>query len=240
MYITEWDENPVEPMAEAVKEGFTAAKIKIGRGIEDDVHRTATARERLGDDAHLMVDYNGNYTPAQAIQSIEALAEHDITWAEEPVGPENYSGCRDIQRRTDVPLAAGEAHFGRFAFKRLIDERCINVIQPNLGRCGGFAEARFLAKLATTENVAVRPHVWNGAVGTTAAVQFAANLLTYPHNPGTVPEPVLFEFDRSENPLRDELLEDPLDPTGGSLQVPQEPGLGVTVDEDAIERYRVD
>ncbi|WP_049903764.1 mandelate racemase/muconate lactonizing enzyme family protein [Halococcus agarilyticus] len=240
MYITEWGEDPAEPMAAAVDEEFAAAKIKIGRGIEDDVHRTATAREHLGDEAHLMVDYNGNYTPAQAIRSIQALSEYDITWAEEPVPPENYSGYREIQRHVDTPLAAGEAHFGRFEFKRLVDERCVDVIQPNLGRCGGFAEARFLAKLATTENVAVRPHVWNSAVGTTAAVQFAASLSTYPHNPDTVPEPVLFEFDRSENPLREELLVDPLDPTGGSLEVPQEPGLGVTVDENAVEQYRVD
>jgi D-galactarolactone cycloisomerase len=239
MYITEWGEDPAEPMEKAVAEGFTAAKIKIGRGVEDDVHRTATAREHLGDDAHLMVDYNGNYTPAQAIRSIETIAEYDITWAEEPVPPENYSGYREIQRRTDVPLAAGEAHFGRFEFEHLVSERCVDVIQPNLGRCGGFAEARFLAKLATTHNVAVRPHVWNSAVGTAAAVQFAASLSMYPHNPETIPEPVLFEFDRSENPLREELLTEPLDPTGGSLDVPQGPGLGVTVDKDAVEQYRV-
>ena len=225
-------------MAEAADEGFTAAKIKIGRGVDGDLERVATASEHLGEDVHLIADCNDNYTPRQAIRSIEALAEYDLTWAEEPVPPENLSGYREIKRHTDVTLAAGEAHFGRFEFKRLVDEQLVDVIQPNLGRCSGFAEARFLANLATTENVLVQPHIWNSAVGTAAAVQFAASLPDYPYAADLLPEPVLFEVDRSENPLRDGLLVDPLDPTGGSLDVPQELGLGVTVDEDAVEQYR--
>jgi len=238
MYVTEWGQDPAEPVAEAADEGFTAAKIKIGRGVDGDLERVATASEHLGEDVHLIADYNDNYTPRQAIRSIEALAECDLTWAEEPVPPENLSGYREIKRHTDVPLAAGEAHFGRFEFKRLVDERLVDVIQPNLGRCSGFAEARFLANLATTENVLVQPHIWNSAVGTAAAVQFAASLPDYPYAADLLPEPVLFEFDRSENPLRDDLLVNPLDPTGGSLDVPQELGLGVTVGEDAVEQYR--
>lgn len=240
MYVTEWGQDPAEPMEAAAEEGFTAAKIKIGRGVEDDRHRVETAREILGEDAHLMVDYNGNYTPSQAVESIRALEPYDLTWVEEPVPPENLSGYREIKQRVDVPLAAGESHFGRFDFAELITEGLVDVIQPNLGQCGGFAEARFIAKLATTENVTVRPHVWNSGVGTAAALQFAASLPDYPHTSAIVPEPVLFEFDRSENPLRHELLETPLDPRGGSLDVPQEPGLGVTVDERAVERYRID
>jgi len=239
MYVTEWNQDPAEPMEAAVEEGFTAAKIKIGRSVEDDVERARTARELLGDDAHLMVDYNGNYTPAQALRSIRAIEEYDLTWVEEPVPPENESGYRELAERTDVPLAAGEAHFGRFEFTRLVREGLVDVVQPNLGRCGGFAEARYLARTATTENVLVRPHVWNSGVGVAAALQFAATVPEYPHTEST-PEPVLFEFDRSENPLRHEILESPFDPTGGSLRVPDGPGLGIEVDEDAVERYRID
>jgi len=240
MYVTESERDPAEPMREAVAEGFTAAKIKIGSGLEDDRERARIAREHLGEDGYLMVDYNGNYTPGQAARSIEALAEFDLTWAEEPVPPENLSGYRELNEAVDVPLAAGEAHASRFEFKQLIDDRLVDVIQPNLGRCGGFAEARFLARLATTENVVVRPHVWNSGVGVAAALQFAASLPTYPHAPRCIPEPVLFEFDRSENPLRHELLVDPFDPAGGDLAVPDEPGLGIDVDTDAVARYRVE
>ncbi|WP_226040003.1 mandelate racemase/muconate lactonizing enzyme family protein [Natrinema sp. DC36] len=240
MYLTEWGEDPADPMEAAVAEGFTAAKIKIGGGREDDRRRVEIAREILGDDAHLMVDFNGNYTPRGAIASIRELEPYDLTWVEEPVPPENYGGYRKIGERVDAPLAAGEAHYGRFEFARLLEDGLIDVVQPNLGRCGGFAEARFLATLATTANAVVRPHVWNSAVRTAAALQFAASLSTYPHAEGMEPDPVLFEFDRSENPLRNDLLESPFDPTGGELAVPQDPGLGIEVDESAVDRYRLE
>lgn len=240
MYITEWDQDPAEPIEAAVEEGFTAAKLKIGRNVDDDVHRVRTARELLGDDADVMVDYNGNYTPTQALRSIRALEEFDLTWVEEPVPPENLSGYREIAEKTDVPLAAGEAHFGRFEFTKLVREGIVDIVQPNLGRCGGFAEARYIARTATTENVLVRPHVWNSGVGVAAALQFLATVPSYPHGTDASPETVLFEFDRSENPLRHELLEDSFDPTGGTLSVPEQPGLGIEVDEAAIERYRID
>lgn len=237
MYFTEEDRPIKQPIEAAVDEGFTAAKIKIGSGIDEDVERVRIARESLGPDAHLMVDMNGNYRPDQAIQSATALAEFDLTWIEEPVPPENRSGYRDIKRAIEMPVAAGEAHYGRFAFERLVDR--VDIVQPNLARCGGLSEARRIATLATTENVGVTPHVWNSGVGLAAAVQFAASLTDYPHT-RNVPEPPFLEFDRSPNPLRSAILETPFDPSGGTLPVPQEPGLGITVDEDALERYRTD
>lgn len=239
MYITEWDQDPAEPMIAAAEEGFDAAKIKIGRSVEDDLHRVKTAREKLGSEADLMVDYNGNYTPTQAIRSINEIEPYDITWVEEPVPPENYDGYQRIKNAVDIPLAAGEAHFGRFEFTRLIQDGVVDIVQPNLGRCGGFSEARYIARTATTQNVTVRPHVWNSGVGVAAALQFFATVPMYPHASGASP-PALFEFDRSENPLRDEVLVNAFDPTGGCLAVPDEPGLGIEVDETAVDRYRMD
>ncbi|RKD89209.1 mandelate racemase/muconate lactonizing enzyme family protein [Halopiger aswanensis] len=239
MYYTAEDRPLEEPIREAVEEGFTAAKIKIGADPETDVERVRVAREILGDDGTLMVDMNGNYRPHQAIKTAKRIAEYDVAWIEEPVPPENPSGYRDVKAKVDVPLAAGEAHYGRFDFKRLIDDRQVDIVQPNLGRCGGLSEARLIADMASTENVAVRPHIWNSAVGMAAAIQFAASVSDYPHT-RNVPEPMLIEFDRSTNPLRSELLEAPFDPAGGTLEVPQEPGLGISIDEDALATYRAD
>ncbi len=90
----------------------------------------------------------------------------------------------------DIPIAAGEAHYGRFSFKRLIDNRLVDIVQPNLARCGGLSEARRIADLASTENIAVRPHIWNNAVGlAAAAVQFAASVSDYPHT-RYIPDPI--------------------------------------------------
>jgi len=240
MYITEWGQDPAEPIETAREDGFTAAKIKIGRSVEDDVYRVRTARESLGDDAHLMVDYNGNYTATAALDSIRAIEEFDLTWIEEPVPPEDFDGYRRLRDAIDIPLAAGEAHHGRFEFSDLVRENVVDIVQPNLGRCGGFAEARYLSRLATTNNVQVRPHVWNSAVGVAAALQYIATVPAYPMRSDRSTQTVLFEFDRSENPLRHDLLTEPLDPTGGELAVPDGPGLGIDIDEGAVEQYRAD
>lgn len=239
MYITEWDEDPEKPVQAAVNEGFDALKIKIGRGIEDDVARAKAAREALGSDGDLMVDCNGNYRPEQAIRLAQELAPLDIKWIEEPVPPENVNGYQKVNRAIDIPLAAGEASYGRFDFKQLIDEQVVDFLQPDVCKCGGLSEARFIGKLATTENIQVSPHVWTGAVGLSASLQFAGSLPNYPHSTN-VPEKLLFEVDRAPNRLRTDLLVEDIDVTGPSLKIPDEPGLGVTVDRDAVDRYRID
>lgn len=239
MYITNWGQDPIEPVEAAAKEGFTAAKIKIGRGLDDDIERVKIARKALGDDATLMVDFNGNYRPEQAITVAREIAPFDVYWLEEPVPPENLSGYREVSAAVDIPVAAGEAAYARFDFADLIQERTIDIAQPDVCKCGGLSEARFIGKLATMENVQVSPHVWTGAVGIAASLQYAATIPSYPHSTN-IPEPFYFEFDRAENGLRTDLLDEPFDPTDGTLDIPDSPGLGVEIDERALNEYRID
>lgn len=239
MYITDWEEDPAEPIEAAVEEGFTAAKIKIGRNPDDDLHRVQIAREILGDEATLMVDCNGNYRPEQAIRVTRTLEPFDIYWLEEPVPPENHSGYREVGRAVDIPIAAGEAAYARFDFQELIQDRTIDIAQPDVCKCGGLSEARFIGKLATIENVHVSPHVWTGAVGLAASLQYAATLPSYPHSTN-VPDPFFFEFDRADNGLREDLLVDPFDPTDGVLEIPTGPGLGIEIDDRTVAEYRID
>lgn len=239
MYITNWGQDPIEPVEAAAKEGFTAAKIKIGRGLDDDIERVKIARKALGDDATLMVDFNGNYRPEQAITVAREIAPFDVYWLEEPVPPENLSGYREVSAAVDIPVAAGEAAYARFDFADLIQERTIDIAQPDVCKCGGLSEARFIGKLATMENVQVSPHVWTGAVGIAASLQYAATIPSYPHSTN-IPEPFYFEFDRAENGLRTDLLDEPFDPTDSTLDIPDSPGLGVEIDERALNEYRID
>lgn len=239
MYITNWGQDPIEPVEAAAKEGFTAAKIKIGRGLDDDIERVKIARKALGDDATLMVDFNGNYRPEQAITVAREIAPFDVYWLEEPVPPENLSGYREVSAAVDIPVAAGEAAYARFDFADLIQERTIDIAQPDVCKCGGLSEARFIGKLATMENVQVSPHVWTGAVGIAASLQYAATIPSYPHSTN-IPESFYFEFDRAENGLRTDLLDEPFDPTDGTLDIPDSPGLGVEIDERALNEYRID
>lgn len=239
MYITDWGQDPAEPMASAVEEEFTAAKIKIGRGLEDDRERVRVAREHLGDDATLMVDVNGNYRADQAVRLAHELESFDVHWIEEPVPPEALDGYRTVSQEAGVTLAGGEAAYSRFDFERLVERGGVDVVQPDVTKVGGLSEGVVIARQATTAGAACSPHCWMGAVGLTAALHLAAVVPSYPHA-GNVPDPFLFEIDRAENALRTDLVTDPMDPTDGTLGIPNDPGLGVTVDRQTVERLRVD
>lgn len=239
MYITEWDQDPEVPIRAAVDEGFTAAKIKIGRGINDDIERVRTALELLDGDARLMVDCNGNYRADQAIKLARALEPYDVHWIEEPLPPEDLLGYERLRERVDVSIAAGEAAYARFEFQELFDRGIVDIAQPDVCKCGGLSEARLIAKMATTHNISISPHNWTGAIGLAASLQYVASLPRYPHSTN-VPEELLFEFDRADNVLREELLESPIDPTGGTVAIPDGPGLGVEVDREIVDEYRID
>jgi D-galactarolactone cycloisomerase len=237
VYITEQPARDLAPQLETiVRLGFPAAKIKIGLGSGSDAARTAAARKALGEEALLMVDANGNYTVDMALESMRSVAAHRIHWYEEPLPPHDYAGYAELRSRAPMPLSAGEAHYMAHDFQRLLQGRCIDVAQPTVASCGGLDEARRVAELCRLHNVRVVPAAWGSAVGLAAALHFAASLPPYPHT-SAAPVSQMVEYDVGENPLRDELLAEPLRPRKGVLAVPQGPGLGVTLDESALKRF---
>jgi D-galactarolactone cycloisomerase len=238
-YVT--PDRDVEKFREALTEaadGFAGAKIKCGLGVAEDVERTAVAREVLGPDRALMVDINGNYTADQAIASACALRDLHITWLEEPLPPDDVDGLL-LLRRTSVPLATGEALYTRAPFRRLVTERLVDFVQPDVTKVGGLAEARAICELARAWNIRVSPHVWGGGVGLSAALQLLASIPDYPHTLNT-PQPLWLELDRGDNALRELVLSAPLKPEDGCLAVPTGPGLGIEVDAEAVEGLRAD
>ena len=221
---------------EAVAEGFTAAKIKIGGGLRDDVERATIARELLGDDGLLMVDYNTNATLDVALRSLAAIAPLDIHWAEEPLLPDDTGW--PLLRSAGISLAAGEAQYTRHGFRDQIAARRVDIVQPNLSVCGGFTEAKAIASLATAFDVRVAPHVWGTGVLLAASLQFIASLPTTPFGERN-PYPPLLELDRGENPLRDGVLHEPIAAVNGEVAIPAGPGIGVDVNEAALSQWLV-
>lgn len=225
-----------ESVEDAVERGYRGAKIKLGLGIREDRRRAEVARDALGPDRALMVDFNGNYTADLAVQALDALADLQLAWAEEPVPPEDLAGVRRVAARTSVPLAAGEAVYTRHGFRALLDTAAVAVVQPDIGKCGGLTESYFVAGLAQTQNIRVSPHCWGGAVGLAATLQLLAAVPDYPH-PVISPQPLWFEHDQGENPLRDRLCVDPPAVSAGRIAIPDGPGLGVDVDERAVRSW---
>lgn len=226
-----------ELLSEAVQ-GFAGAKIKCGLGVREDVERATAAREVLGTDRALMVDINGNYTADQAITVACHLRDLDVTWLEEPLPPDDFDGLR-LLRVGAVPIAAGEALYTRSPFRHLVTERAVDVVQPDVTKVGGLAEARAICELARAWNIRVSPHVWGGGIGLAAALQLLAAVPDYPHTINT-PQPLWLELDRGDNALRESLLTEPLRPESERLAVPTGPGLGVEIDTDALARLRQD
>jgi len=238
-YLTENSARDFEPQIEAMaKAGHRSVKIKIGVSPANDEERVATARRILGPDVEILVDINSNYTLDVARESLARLAPYGIGWVEEPLAPQDFAGYELLQRSSPVPIATGEALYTAFDFKRLIDRRAVDVVQPDLSLCGGFWQGRQIAQLAMMEHLRLSPHVWGTGVGLAAAVHFVASLPVYPHA-GNVPRPTLVEYDLGHNPIRDAILKNPLEPADGMITVPDAPGLGIEIDWDAVERHVV-
>jgi D-galactarolactone cycloisomerase len=218
------------------KAGFPAAKIKIGQGPSADLERVRLAREILGDNVLLMVDVNGNYTVDIALQSLRLIEPYGIHWYEEPLPPTDVRGYAELHRRSPIPLAAGEAFYTIYDFKRLVDAGGLDILMPSLISCGGFGQAKAIGLLAQMNNLRVSPSIWANGLAMAASLHFAASLPVSPHT-DNVPFPLLIEYDTGANPFRDGMLAEPLGMKNGEIAVPSGPGLGVTVDTRVIEQF---
>jgi D-galactarolactone cycloisomerase len=235
-YNTRQPEADLAPQLEVIRRGgFLAAKIKIGLGIESDEARVREARRTLGDKMVLMVDSNGNYTADLALASMQGIAPYGIHWYEEPLPPQDFRGYAHLHARAPMAISAGEAHYTAFDFQRLI-EAGVDILQPTVASCGGLDEARRIADLCRLHNRRIVPAVWGSGVGLAAAVQFAASVAPHPHS-DSAPVPAYVEYDVGDNPLRDAILQNPIVIRDGSIAVSAAPGLGITLDEDAVKRY---
>jgi len=215
--------------------GYDAVKLKAGFGLRRDVERVRVAREALGAGGTIMIDMNGNYTADVAIQVLRAVEALDLHWVEEPVAPDDLDGLRSV-RGAGIPVAGGEASYARAGFRELISRRLLDVAQPDVCSCGGFGEARGIVEMASTWNIRVSPHVWGTGIGLAASLQLAA---VVPRSPDVRVEsvPLWVEADQSDNDLREQILQRPLAPDKGMFTIPDGPGLGIAVDEDALGRY---
>lgn len=218
------------------RDGYSAHKIKIGEGLADDAARVQLARRIIGPEALLMVDVNGAYNAETAYQSMRRIEPFDIHWMEEPVASEDFAGLERLGRRKIMPIATGESHMTAYEFKRLFDTGAVDVLMPDLTLCGGLDEGQTAVQLARLYGARLSPHVWGTGIGLAAAIHYVAAIPSDPHALQS-PYPSLVEYDTSENPLRDDLLVEPIRPRAGMLAVPTGPGLGIEVDETVLRRF---
>jgi L-alanine-DL-glutamate epimerase-like enolase superfamily enzyme len=223
-----------EAVSPYIAEGFTAVKFGwgvFGRDGRRDVKLVEAARAALGDDRDLLVDTGWfvERTPKEAIQVVRSIEAFRPFLVEELLHPEDYDGYRQVSTTVETRIACGEQEATEWGFAQLIERGGVDVLQPDLTRCGGFTVARKIVHMADRANRLVIPHSWSSDLLTAASLHLAA----FQRRAEFV------EFSTSQGPLSRMLVKEPLRMKNGYLSVPMGHGLGVEVDDAVIEQYRV-
>ncbi len=214
-------------------QGFTAVKFgwdPMGQNEATDIALVREARKGMGPDVDLLIDAGLVWDSKTALQRARAFSDYNIYWLEEPLRPDDYDGYRKLAEATHVRIAAGEEESNRQSFLDLMDRGRIDVVQVDLTRCGGFTEAMKIAALAWDRGLPVANHGFTTYVNVTAALHWL----------NSIPNALICEFvAEEETNLRESITRQKLRARDGYLEIPQEPGLGIDLDEEAVRKYRV-
>jgi muconate cycloisomerase len=208
--------------------GTRTFRFKLGGDIEADREIMARAREALGPEARLRVDYNQAYAVQDAIAAIAAIAPLGIDCAEQPVRADDWLGMAEVQRAVTVPLMAHEGCFSFTDFKALAELGAVRILGVNSERPGGITLALRAIDYAAGRGMGTILH--NQPLGIASAAQIhigATRAAVLGHSMELFGHVM----------LEDDLIVEPLDYSNGIVRVPRGPGLGVTLDEAALDRY---
>ncbi len=243
--LAEYQASLVERARQAKALGFRAAKMEVciagpyshnGLQESDDavVDVVTACREAVGRDFVMMVDFAYAWNDArQALRVLDRLTPLDLYFAETPLDIDDLEGYALLSRESPIRIAAGEWQNTHFEFEDLVERGDIEVLQPDVGRVGGFTEAIQVCQLAIARNRSVVPHCWKSGIGIAASLHLGFSTPVCPY----------FEFQPPElcdSSLRRELLSEEFQLVDGAIRLPDRPGLGVTLNREALERFRVE
>jgi L-alanine-DL-glutamate epimerase-like enolase superfamily enzyme len=242
--LDEYADSLVAKALKAKAMGFHAVKLEVcingpyshnGLQASDDaiVAIVGECRRAVGRDLALMVDVAYAWPDAcTALEVLERLAPHDLYFVETPIDIDDLDGYAFLHSRSPIPIAAGEWQNTRFEFLDLADRGLVDVLQPDIGRVGGFTEALKVCQIAGDRGRLIVPHCWKSGIGIAASAHLAAACDHCPY----------IEFlplELAESPLRRELLMNDFAVADGKITVPDAPGLGIELNRDVLRKYRV-
>jgi D-galactarolactone cycloisomerase len=209
------------------EQGFHGVKIKVGFDLDQDIRIVRAVRQELGKDFVVMTDANQGYTLDVALKATDAFADCGAYWLEEPLFVEDIEGHAILRERGKTPVAVGENLNMCYAFENFIVRGAVDFIQPDVARAGGITEIRKITGMAAKHKVPVSFHTWGDGVALAASVHLAAALQ----------ECIVMELDYTYNSLREELLREPVKFENGYLIPLEKPGLGVELDQQALQKF---
>lgn len=225
-------EETIEVARAHVEAGYRAMKFGWG-GLGQDPRRDVAAvhaiRAAIGDGIDLMIDMGFAVPFDHALHLARGCAEAGVAFLEEPLSPDDLDGFARLVSLSPVAIATGEKETTQYPFIDLIARGGVRIVQPDIARVGGISEAMRIVAYAEGHGADVVPHCWSTDILVAATLQIVATQRRAPFH----------EYNATANPLRTDLLVEPIRPDAdGNLHVPDGPGLGITLNEDTIERFR--
>jgi L-alanine-DL-glutamate epimerase-like enolase superfamily enzyme len=218
------------------EQGFTAVKLgwgPLGRDADHDVELAAAAKDAAGEGAEIMIDAGLGYVAdaATAIRVAHELEQLGIYWLEEPFEPDEYEAYAELADSVDLTIAAGEQDVTRWGFRELIERGHVDLVQPDVTRCGGITETLRIAELARERGVPTVPHAWKSGIIKAASL----------HVNAVLPDALFQEYCVADTEINTRLTKQllPLE-ADGCVAVPTGPGLGVDLDPDVFRSLRVE
>ncbi len=242
--VQEYGDSLVKWAKKAKEYGFTAGKMECTLGgpynhtglkgsDQDMTDIITTCRDVVGKDFIMMVDVQYLWYDAKSALKTICNWEHlDLFFLETPLQIDNLEGYAILAQEAPMRIAAGEWQNTRFEFLDLMDKGKIDVVQPDIGRVGGITEAIRVCHMAQDRGRLIVPHCWKTGIGIAATAHVAA----------VTPNCPLIEFlpdELCDSELRVELVEDPLTIVNGKIKLPENPGLGINLNMDVVEKYKV-
>lgn len=168
------------------------------------------------------------YSLKTAIKVTKIIEKFDVFWFEEPLRSRSVDDYSALASAIDIPIALGENLYTIYDFREFLSRGCVDIVQPDCNKVGGISESRKIASMASAWHIKFAPHVFGSAIAT------AANL----HVVCSASNSFIFEYDMSPyDPLRDELVKEPIKVKNGYIEVPKKPGLGIEINEEFIKKY---
>lgn len=216
------------------EDGFTAVKLgwgPLGRDPKHDVKLAEAAKDAAGD-CDILIDAGLGYVAdaKTAIEVARELEQLGVFWLEEPFEPDEYEAYAELADAVEIRVAAGEQDTTVWGFRELIERGHVDLVQPDVTRCGGITEWLRIAELARAHGVETVPHAWKSGIIKAASLQCNA----------VIPDALFQEYCVAETPINQTLTRERLPVEDGYVAIPTAPGIGVTLDDEVVEHYRVD
>ena len=181
-------------------------------------------RNAVGSDLEIGIGTHGQFSTSGAIRVASILEEFDPFWFEEPVPPENVDEMARVAAHTSIPIATGERLVTKFEFSQVLEKQAAQIIQLDVGQCGGILESKKIAGMAEAHYAMIAPHMYCGPVSAAAAVQLDT----------CSPNLLIQEF--NSNSLHSDILREPIDFSNGFITPPTGPGLGIELNDEVVKR----